>query len=142
MNGFTNSSSKKIPGIGGNLNFFRTNFFKKTLNTDEMKIRIVDNCIDLLCFKEGIFKRMQSTDESYRLFETDTNVLGIYTSFDYSQLNLMKNDLDKISGKLKKVYIFTFDNSGLNPNDFMGWKDIVLEPIPQKILEVIGDIDA
>jgi adenine specific DNA methylase Mod len=34
MNGFTNSSSKKIPGIGGNLNFFRTNFLKKTLNTD------------------------------------------------------------------------------------------------------------
>ncbi len=142
INGFTNSSSKKISGIGGNLNFFRTKFLKKTLNTDEMKIRIVDNCIDLLCFKEGIFKKIQSSDESYRLFETDANILGIYTSFDYSQLKLMKSDLDKISGKFKKVYVFTFDNSGLNPNDFIGWNDIVLEPIPQKILEIIGGINA
>ncbi len=40
------------------------------------------------------------------------------------------------------MYIFTFDNEGLNPNDFIGWKDIEIEPIPKKILEVIGELHA
>jgi hypothetical protein len=47
--------------------------------------------------------------------------------------------MDKQSHSKKKVYVFTFDNSGLNPNDFIDWTDIELEPIPQKILEIIGD---
>ena len=54
----------------------------------------------------------------------------------------MKKDLDKFRGLSKKVYVFSFDNSGLNPNDFTGWNDIELEPIPQKILEIIGELNA
>lgn len=142
MSGYTNSLSKEIPGIGGNLCFFQTKFLKKTLNTDEMKIRIADNCIDLLCFKEGIFSESNLSNESYKLFESKSRILGVYISFDYSQLELMKRDLDTITGKTKKVYVFSFDNSGLNPNDFIAWTDIQLEPIPQKILEIIGEIDA
>jgi hypothetical protein len=50
--------------------------------------------------------------------------------------------MNKQSHSKKKVYVFTFDNSGLNPNDFLDWGNIELEPIPQKILEIIGDLNA
>ena len=106
-----------------------------------MKIRIMDNCVDLLCFKEGIFNEIETLNDNYKIYQNTDRLLGIYNSFDYSDLHKFKNQLDKLDGK-KKVYIFTFDNEGLNPNDLLDWNDIEIESIPQKILEVIGEINA
>ena len=142
IKGFKKSTGEKFEGLGGELNFFRVKFLKKSLNSDEMKIRLLDNCVDLLCFREGIFEEIESTKKSYKLFRRGDNILGVYNSFDYSDLKTMKKDLDKFRGLSKKVYVFSFDNSGLNPNDFTGWNDIELEPIPQKILEIIGELNA
>ncbi|MBK8873665.1 MAG: hypothetical protein IPN13_06985, partial [Bacteroidetes bacterium] len=36
----------------------------------------------------------------------------------------------------KVLYCFTVDNHGLDKANFRGWKNIRLEPIPQKILDV------
>jgi adenine-specific DNA-methyltransferase len=142
IKGFKKSTGEKFDALGGELNFFRIKFLKKSLNSDEMKIRLLDNCVDLLCFREGIFEEIESKENSYKLFRRGENILGVYNSFDYSKLKKMKKDLDKFTGSSKKVYVFSFDNSGLNPNDFIGWNDIELEPIPQKILEIIGELNA
>jgi adenine-specific DNA-methyltransferase len=142
MKGFKDSSNTKVDGLGGNLNYFRIKFINRSLNSDEMKIRINENCIDLLCFREGIFDEEHSTSDSYKIFKNGDKILGIYNSFDYEDLPKLKNDLDKYEESNKKVYVFTFDNSGLNPNDFLNWKNVELEPIPQKILEIIGELYA
>jgi hypothetical protein len=63
--------------------------------------------------------------------------VGIYNSFDYSDLGNLLDRLKKVPGE-KKAYIFTFDSTGLNPNDFIGWEGIEIEPIPQKIIELLG----
>lgn len=141
MLGFKNSSGSLIDGLGGNLNYFKIKFLRKSSNPDEMKMRVTDNCIDLLCFREGIFDEVKSSTDHFKIFKNKTRILGIYNSIDYSHLKAFKQLLDQLDGR-KKVYVFTFDNEGLNPNDFEDWKDIVLEPIPQKILEVIGDLNA
>jgi adenine-specific DNA-methyltransferase len=142
LEGYKNSAGDKIEGKSGNLNFFRTIFLRKSLNSDEMKIRIMDNCIDLICFKEGIFDEFPTPSEKYKIFSNEDKILAIYNSFDYSSLNDLKKELDKEINLKKKVYVFTFDNSGLNPNDFNGWNDVEFEPIPQKILEIIGENSA
>lgn len=141
IKGFKSSSGQKIEGLGGNLSYFKVKFIKKTQNSDDMKMRVMDNCIDLLCFREGIFDEVGNSNETFKLFQRDELILGIYNSIDHSYLGEFKKELDKLEGR-KKVYIFTFDNEGLNPNDFVGWKNIEFEPIPQKILEVIGDLNA
>ena len=102
----------------------------------------MDNCIDLICFKEGIFDEFPTHSEKYKIFSNEDKILAIYNSFDYSSLNDLKKELDKEINLKKKVYVFTFDNSGLNPNDFNGWNDVEFEPIPQKILEIIGENSA
>jgi adenine-specific DNA-methyltransferase len=142
IKGYKGKSGNIVQGLGGNLNYFKTSFLKKSLNADEMKIRVTENCIDLLCFKEGIFNEEHSSSDSYKIFKNGDKVLGIYNSFDYGDLLKLKSDLDKYEESIKKVYVFTFDNSGLNPNDFLDWKNIELEPIPQKILEIIGELHA
>ncbi len=141
MQGFTDIAGNAVEGLGGSLNYLKIKFIKKTLSSDEMKIRITDNCVDLLCFREGVFDGSNIEDESFRLFSRDNICVGIYTSFDYSRIEMFKSELKKFKGQ-KKAYIFTFDNEGLNPNDFIDWDGIELEPIPQKILEVIGNLNA
>ena len=141
ITGYTNQKKEKVQGLGGNLDYFRTKFLKKSQNSDDMKIRIMDNCVDLLCFREGVFDEVETSDENFKIFRRDSQILGIYNGIDQSHLKYFKKVLDKLDGN-KKVYIFTFDNEGLNPNDFIGWKDIEIEPIPKKILEVIGELNA
>jgi hypothetical protein len=102
----------------------------------------MDNCVDLLCFKEGIFDEFPNTSDAFKIFSSGDKLLGIYNSLDYSGLEALKEIMDNQSHSWKKVYVFTFDNGGLNPNDFLEWNGIELEPIPQKILEMIGDLSA
>ena len=142
INGYKEQDGELIGGLGGNLSYFTIKLIKKSLNTDEMKIRIMDNCTDLLCFKDGVFSEVGVSTDSYKIFRNGDGILGIYNSFDQSDLENMKINLDKYENIFKKAYIFTFDNFGLNPNDFIDWKDVELEPMPQKILEILGGLNA
>jgi len=141
IKGFENSEGQKFDGLGGSLHYFKINFIKKSLNTDEMKIRIYENCIDLICYREGVFEEIEVASDNYRIFQRTGKILGIYFSFDNSDLSMFKKKLDQLDGQ-KKAYVFTFDSEGLNPNDFIDWHDIELEPIPKKMLEVIGNLNA
>ncbi len=141
IKGYESTKGETIEGLGGSLKFFRTKFVRKSMSSDELKIRITENCVDLLCFKEGIFEEVVSTD-SFSLFQDESRVVGIYHTFDNSDLDRMKRELNSFKHKQKKAYVFTFDKSGLNPNDFLDWQGISLEPIPQKILEVLGGLYA
>jgi adenine-specific DNA-methyltransferase len=141
IKGFKSNKDESVEGLGGNLNFFKTKFLRKSLSSDDLKIKVTENCIDLLCFKEGIFDEVDS-NESFSIFKNSEYVLGIYHTYDNFDLDELKNQLNSFKEMKKKAYVFTFDKSGLNPNDFLGWKGITLEPIPQKILEVLGGLYA
>jgi adenine-specific DNA-methyltransferase len=142
INGFTDSKGKTFEGLGGNLHFFNTKFIQRSSNSDEMKSRVNTYCVDLLCFREGIFELVEESNSgSYKVFQDKGRVLGIYNSFDYSELEDFRTALSNFDQE-KKAYVFTFDNSGLNPNDFVSWNNIEIEPIPQKIIELLGEINA
>jgi adenine-specific DNA-methyltransferase len=142
IKGYVNSAGEKVAGVGGNLSYFRTSFLRKSLNSDEMKIRLMDTCVDLLRLKEGVFEEFQTKAENYQIFSNSEMLLAIYNSFDYSGLSVLKSIMEMENHPRKKVYVFSFDDSGLNPMDFADWKDIELEPIPQKIIEIIGELYA
>lgn len=129
---------KKKKGLGGNLKYFKTSFVKKSLNRDEMKFRITQNCTELLCLREGIFEEILSK-ESYRIFEQNKKYMSIFYSLERDTLEDLKKELDKYSGE-KILYCFTLDPLGLNKDDFLDWNDVRLEPIPQKILDIYEDI--
>jgi adenine-specific DNA-methyltransferase len=141
IKGYKTSKGESIKALGGNLNFFKTKFLRKSLSSDEQKIAVTENCVDLLCFKEGIFDEV-SSNGSFSIFKSSECILGIYHSYDNSDLEELKKKLNSFKDMRKKAYVFTFDKSGLNPNDFLDWKGISLEPIPQKILEVLGELYA
>ncbi|MCR4311063.1 MAG: site-specific DNA-methyltransferase, partial [Candidatus Taylorbacteria bacterium] len=55
IKGYTSKNGEKIAALGGNLKFFRTGFIKKSPAKDELKIKLTNECTEMLCIREGIF---------------------------------------------------------------------------------------
>lgn len=127
-----------ITGITSNLKYFKTSFVKRTINKDSLKIRITQECTEMLCLRESIFDEKKKTND-YRIFEQNGRVMAAYYSLERSELKSLKKDLDKMHGD-KILYCFTLDPLGLDKRDFRDWEDVSLEPIPQKILDVYEGI--
>ena len=92
----------------------------------------------MLCLREGIFDETKKTND-YRIFQQDDKTLAVYYSMEQKALSELKKELNKIAGE-KIFYCFTLDPLGLDKSDFIGWKNVSLEPIPQKILDVYKQI--
>lgn len=127
-----------ITGIPSGLKYFKTAFVKKSFNRDDLKIRITDECTEMLCLREGVFDEIK-TKKQYRIFKRQDRFMAVYYALERDQLNSLKDELDKVIGQ-KTLYCFTLDPLGLNKDDFINWHDVVLEPIPQKILDIYQQI--
>lgn len=131
-------NKESINGYGGIIKYFKTKFVKKTANGDDMKMRLTKECTEMLCLREGIFDEIKNTDD-YSIFQKRNKVMAAFYSLDRKTLPDLKKELNKIDGD-KILYCFTLDPLGLNKRDFAGWKDVTIEPIPQKILDVYKQI--
>ncbi|MDD3085975.1 MAG: site-specific DNA-methyltransferase [Candidatus ainarchaeum sp.] len=136
--GYKGNDGIKTKPLGGNLKYFKTSFVKNSLAKDEMKIRLVNECTEMLCLRESNFNEIRSTSD-YKIFKQNNNILAIYYPLERDALKELKKELDKLEGS-KTLYCFTLDPLGLGESDFIGWNDVTLEPIPQKILEVYKQI--
>jgi hypothetical protein len=136
--GYKNKDGQKIKPLGGNLKYFKTAFVKNSISRDEMKIKITEQCTEMLCLREGIFDEVKNL-KSYKIFQQSNKIMAVYYSLEKDKLDSLKKSLDKIEGE-KILYCFTLDYLGLDKSDFVGWDDVILEPIPQKILDVYKDI--
>ena len=138
ITGYNLPKGEKVSGLGGNLKYFKTKFVKDASNKDDFKIRITKECTEMLCLREGIFDEIKKTDD-YRIFQQGDQTLAVYYSLDRKALSELKKELNKIAGD-KIFYCFTLDPLGVDKSDFIGWNNVSLEPIPQKILDVYKQI--
>lgn len=129
----------KINGLGGNLKYYKAGLIRKSFNRDEMKIRITEECTEMLCIREGVYEEVKNKS-AYRIFKQGEKVLAIYYFLSQKELPNLKKDLDKMGGE-KILYCFTLDNLGLNESDFDSWRDVRLEAIPEKILDIYKEIN-
>ena len=128
----------EITKIDANLKYFKTAFVKKSINRDELKIRITKECTEMLCLREGIFEEKKHKKD-YRLYEQGGRIMAIYYDLERNGMDRLKIELDKMEGE-KILYCFTLDPLGLNKNDFSDWQGVILEPIPKKILDLYEQI--
>jgi len=138
INGYKKKNGNHVEGLGGNLKYFKTAFVRNSISRDDLKMRITRECTEMLCLREGIFEEVK-TEYDYRIFEQNGRIMAVYYSLDQGGLEQLKNDLDKMNGE-KILYCFTFDPLGLDKTDFVDWEGVILEPIPQKILDIYGQI--
>lgn len=121
-------------GLGNNLKYFKTSFVTNNRNKDQLKIDITKRCTEMLCLKEGIFDLKTETTD-YKIFQYGNRFLAVYYDFANASLDTLKDEMNALKGE-KILYCFTVDAQGLDKANFRGWKNIRLEPIPQKILDV------
>jgi adenine specific DNA methylase Mod len=134
-----NELKKLLKGIGDKitireLKYFKTSFVANNRNKDQLKIDITKRCTEMLCLKEGIFNLIKE-EADYKIFQQGNRYLAVYYDFANASLDELKEEMNALKGE-KVLYCFTVDNHGLDKANFRGWKNIRLEPIPQKILDV------
>jgi adenine-specific DNA-methyltransferase len=65
-----NGDGEKIEGLGGNLQYFKTDLIKKTKNKDQMRLDLTHKCTEMLCVKENIFN-LKTESEDYKIFASN-----------------------------------------------------------------------
>ncbi len=136
--GYKNEKGKAEKGLGGNLKYYKTAFVKNSISRDDLKMRITRECTEMLCLREGIFEETKAKKD-YRIFEQTGRIMAVYYALEQDGLEQLKKDLDKMEGE-KILYCFTLDPLGLNKKNFAEWENVILEPIPQKILDIYEQI--
>ena len=133
--GYRNLKKETIVGLGGNLQYFKTDFVKKTKNRDQVKINLTKKCTEMLCVKENIFN-ITKEEKDYKIFTSNKNdkFLCIYYNFIEDSIYEFIEDIRAIEGK-KIVYIFSIDNEA-NKTLFSGIGNLKVEAIPQNILDI------
>lgn len=137
ITGFEDSSGNQVNGKDANLRYLKIESLAKTNNPDEMKIRISEKIVPIICLKEMVFEKEKNSSNSFSIFKSSDKVVGIYNSFDLSELEEFKKALSKYENVQKTAYLFTFDDEALADELFDEMSNLRLEPIPQKILELL-----
>ena len=134
INGYKNTKGVQIEAAGNNLRYYKTAFVANNRNKDQLKIDITKRCTEMLCLKEGIFNIIKE-ELDFKIFQQGSRYLAVYYDFASYSLDELKDEMNALKGE-KILYCFTLDNQGLDKVNFRGWKNIRLEPIPQKILDI------
>lgn len=124
-----------INNYGGNLQYFKTDFVKKTKNRDQVKINLTKKCTEMLCVKENIFN-ITKEEKDYKIFTSNKNdkFLCVYYNFIEDSIYDFIEDIRALDGK-KIVYIFSIDSEA-NKTLFSGISNLKVEAIPQNILNI------
>jgi adenine-specific DNA-methyltransferase len=132
IKGYRNLRGLSVPGLGGNLKYFRTDFIDSE-PTDKNKKRLVNRCTEMLCLKENCFDEIKS-GKNFKVFENDSNeYLGII--YDDDGIDDFKQVVKKLN-KYIVVYVFSLDESA-REEEFQELIPLVsLKPIPEVILNV------
>lgn len=133
INGYKNLKNEMVDGVESNLKYFKTSYVNYNRNRDQLKIDLTKNCTEMLCLKENVFN-LYKESEDFKIYKQNDKYLAVFYDFESPSLDELKDIMNNLEGE-KILYCFTLDTE-LNRNNFRGWKNIKLEPIPQKILEV------
>lgn len=134
INGYKNPKGEKVEGLGGNLQYFRTDFVKKTENKDQVRLSLTGKCTEMLCVKENIFN-LEKESENYKIFSSNKKdkFLCIYFNFIENEIPEFLVELEKRKER-KAIYMFSVDKE-VDKSIFKGIDNFSIEAIPEGILE-------
>lgn len=136
IQGYKNSESEKIEGLGGHLRYFKTNFVDSE-PTDKNKKIMVEQSTEMLCLKEDCFDLIKEGNR-FKIFKNPkNNYLGII--YYYDAIEPFKKEVKQL-GKKINTYVFSLSDV-VNDEEFAEVKKLVdLKPIPYAILNVYRSI--
>ena len=141
-----------IDELGGNLEYLKCEYIDKTRHSDNMKMRLMRACSEMLCLKENTFNMEKEVKDGdtlmYRMYsgvkvnekgENKKHIIGIYYDIDDSFLDDMRSDFKIYQEYYKTAYIFSLAGDDYI-DDYRKWNGINIEDVPEKILEIYETI--
>ena len=137
ITGTKKDGTKYSDGLPANLYYFKTDFIRDELNTEQAKYNLVEKVDALLCIAENVFNEIARNEYSSHYQDNDKHLFIYNDYFNETKFNEFKNRVLNCPGE-KVVYIYSSDNN-LDENLIMG-NNITLKPIPSKIYEIYKEI--
>lgn len=136
MTWYTNQKWEKVEWLGWNLTYLKTDFIDKSNVNDDLRVRMVAKCSELLCLKENIWNEIKQKNDKIKIFERHDKYLAIlYDMFFFDDFKEVIKKFDK------PVSIYAFSHYKLSKNDFYDINiDFEIEQIPDPILEIYESI--
>jgi hypothetical protein len=136
--GYTTLKGKKIKGLGGSLEYFKTEFVDvENIDkvSDKKKLEFTYEAGQMIALKEDTFKEV-AKNKFYQIFTDEKDkFVGIYFRDKLSEME--NNILDK---KEVKLYLFSY---GVNDfkKDYAEYKNVVVKDIPEPILKIYKSLN-
>lgn len=140
INGYNkNGNGEFIDGLGGNLQYFKTDFIKNSENIEQLKVNLTYKCTEMLCLKENIYN-LKEEKEDYKVFESNCKdkYLCVYYNFINDSFEDFLSTLKNLEGQ-KIIYMFSMDDR-IDNELFEEINNYKIETIPQKILDIYKKI--
>ncbi len=136
MKGYTTPNGEKVKGLGGSLEYFKTEFVDvENIDkvSDKKKLEFTYEAGQMIALKEDAFKEI-TKNKFYQIFTDEKDkFVGIYFRENLDKLAEMeKKILDK---KDVKLYLFSY---GVNDfkKDYTEYKNVTVKDIPEPILKI------
>jgi adenine-specific DNA-methyltransferase len=136
IKGFSNNE-----GLNGNLQYFKTDLIpvERIDNiSDKQRNELSEKAGQMITIKENTFEEVE-TNEWYQIFENKdkSKKTAIYFREDMDEFESL---LDKIGKTDTILYVFSYSRIDKKTFNYLG-KNIVLEDIPEPILEIYKEIN-
>lgn len=143
IEGYTNPKGEKVPGTGGKLRYFQTDFVAVSDNTVQASYNLRDKCAEMICIRENVFDRVAPSPDWGRAGEGAA--FEVFQDFD-RQLALLYDDAPEHVAALKKhfaaseareriLYVFTLGTE-ISPALTAEFEGVRLESIPARIIDL------
>ena len=144
INGYTTTNNKYVNGLGGNLDYYKINFFEKeNLEEDDYRkfveskgnYTVIDNIIKV---KEDLYDCV-FVNEAYRIYKNNNKIIGVFTKniTDRRRKNMLEYFKDTIFNNYeKKIYIYG-NKKSLSSTCSSFFDGIKSEIIPIDLIEIL-----
>lgn len=142
MQGYTNSKSEKVEGLGNSLKYYRTDFVGKHNPrgaTDSDSIALSQKAGCLISLLENTLEEI-ATNDFYQIYSDGKRFTGIYFSGDAEKIPEFVQEIQNKKTKCT-VYIFSWGNPEIFENEFDDMTNITLKAIPKPILEIYKSLN-
>lgn len=133
---YKNLKWENVEWLWWNLTYLKTAFIDKSNVNDDLRVKMVNRCSELLCLKENIWNEIKQANDKIKIFERHDKYLAIlYDMFFFDDFKEVLKTLNK------PLSIYAFSHYKLNKRDFDNLDiDFEIEQIPDPILEVYENI--
>jgi adenine-specific DNA-methyltransferase len=139
MQGYTTPKGKEVEGLGGELQYLKTDFIKKDNNLDDLRLSIVNASTTILCCKESIFNIVL---DKFKIFKDDNKYLCILFGEFLPNLQVFYDEFKKFKHNKVIIYAFISDVGYLSAElkNIDSDIDFHIKEIPDELLATYNEI--